>query len=80
MLDVGDNLERAYSAVPVEALEGKDKDGKKLTADAAVSLLLSLTNGVKLTEKIFDGVSSLNLFISQRSSIHSDNPYKACAA
>ena len=57
MLDVGDNLERAYSAVPQEALQGKDKQGNKLSADAAVQLLISLTNGVKLTEKIFDSVS-----------------------
>ena len=57
MLDVGDNLERAYSAVPQEALQGKDKQGGKLSADAAVQLLVSLTNGVKLTEKIFDSVS-----------------------
>lgn len=57
MLDVGDNLERAYSAVPEEALEGRDKDGQRLTAEAAVTLLISLTDGVKLTEKIFDRVS-----------------------
>ena len=57
MLDVGDNLERAYAAVPQEALQGKDKQGNKLSSDAAVQLLVSLTNGVKLTEKIFDSVS-----------------------
>lgn len=57
MLDVGDNLERAYSAVPQEALEGRDKQGNSISADAAVALLVSLTDGVKLTEKIFDHVS-----------------------
>ena len=59
MLDVGDNLERAYSAVPQEALQGKDKQGEKLSADAAVQLLISLTDGVKLTEKIFDRVRKI---------------------
>lgn len=58
MLDVGDNLERAYTAVPEEALGGKDTQGNKLSADAAISLLVSLTDGVKLTEKIFDRVSA----------------------
>lgn len=61
MLDVGDNLERAYSAVPPEALQGNDKEGNKLSADAAVSLLVSLTDGVKLTEKIFDRVCNHNI-------------------
>lgn len=57
LLDVGDNLERAYSAIPAEALQGKDSKGNRLTAEATVSLLNSLINGVKLTEKIFDQVS-----------------------
>lgn len=57
MLDVGDNLERAYSTVPQQALKGLDEDGKPLTPEGAVKLLNGLVNGVKLTEKIFDQVS-----------------------
>ena len=59
MLDVGDNLERAYSAIPSEALQGRDNQGENLKAEAAIALLNSLTDGVKLTEKIFDRVSTL---------------------
>ena len=56
LLDVGDNLERAASAVPEGALSGKGKDGKDLDPDHLVTLLTGLVNGVKLTEKIFDQV------------------------
>lgn len=56
LLDVGDNLERAYGAVPPEALQGKDKDGGSLSTEKALSLLGGLVDGLKMTEKIFDQV------------------------
>lgn len=61
MLDVGDNLERAYTAVPEEALKGHDKAGKPISSQGAVTLLNGLVNGVKLTEKIFDQVRHLGI-------------------
>ena len=52
LLDVADNLERAAGAVLPETVEGKDKDGKPLTAEQAVAALRSLLEGVQMTEKI----------------------------
>ena len=60
MLDVGDNLERAFEAVPQEALKGIGKDGQPLTAESAIVLLNGLVNGVRLTDKIFEQVSKVS--------------------
>ena len=57
MLDVGDNLERAYGAVPPAALQGKDEAGQDLNPQQLVSLLNGIVNGIRLTENIFDQAS-----------------------
>lgn len=56
LLDVGDNLERAYGAVPPEALQGKDQDGSPIAPEKVVTMLNGIVNGLQLTNKIFDQV------------------------
>ncbi|KAF5841589.1 GrpE-domain-containing protein [Dunaliella salina] len=51
ILDVADNLERAYGAVPPDALS--EEEGKALDAARLRNLLKGMMGGVATTEKIF---------------------------
>ena len=50
ILDVADNLERATKAVPEEVLGGSG--GEDIDAESAKKMLLSMLEGVQLTEKV----------------------------
>jgi hypothetical protein len=53
LLDVADNLERAATSVPSEALESPDS----MDRDKAVALLVGLHQGVDITQKVMRKVS-----------------------
>jgi molecular chaperone GrpE (heat shock protein) len=52
LLDVADNLDRAYSTIQEEVTSGLDAKGREIDRERALSLLRSLLEGVKMTDNI----------------------------
>lgn len=67
LLDVADNLDRAYSTIQEEVTSGVDAKGQEIDRDRALSLLRSLLEGVKMTDNILLKVRSWSLCITMLS-------------